>query len=501
MQGMSAMSSIQAQNLQNQKLRYEMEKDKEERQKASMANQLSGFVYALNKDPAVAYGMIPDALWMEISKHPSFARFATPEGREQIRDNYSKLVLSMPNETNGGRFNVPQIKESLNVLLGDELNKGTADDGKPALKKEIASIYPNKDGSFFIELNVTRQDGSSYRAPLTTGRTSDPKDTVRPVNIEELADHLRVKDSLATYLEAKLIGLGDKEAEKRAYNQIKGSALAKALREMNESQSVDDRRRRLAIAGLEAGVTPIEMAQLGPTAIPNPDYRLSQIGVGDDQVQTHVFDANRGTASPIGKPVGKFSPAASGKGGGGINAQNWKERNEILKQFGKLQSQKHKLMAERAKIAANLGKTTTVEDVDEFGKKVKHTVVANEVNLKAYDDAIAQLEKEIQELQARYSDPSSGAMEGGSAAPQGPVAAQAGPSQMPAPQAPPEVAPEIESHEEAPTRRRLVDTGKTQDGVRLLQDQDTKEIVREDGKPVRRKQSGPTQYFGNAPVF
>ena len=62
MQGMSAMSSIQAQNLQNQKLRYEMQKDKEDRKKADMANQLSGFVYALNKDPAVAYGMIPDAL-------------------------------------------------------------------------------------------------------------------------------------------------------------------------------------------------------------------------------------------------------------------------------------------------------------------------------------------------------------------------------------------------------------------------------------------------------
>ena len=82
--------------------------------------------------------------------------------------------------------NDPESLEQANLLFQDMINKG--DGGQ----KRIVGWVPGPDGeSVMLELEVTRPDGSTYRAPMTEGRGAEEDAIVKPVKVEDLVNHIQ----------------------------------------------------------------------------------------------------------------------------------------------------------------------------------------------------------------------------------------------------------------------------------------------------------------------
>lgn len=119
--------------------------------------------------------------------------------------------------------------QGFNALFSDVLNRGLADDGQPAKKKEVVNVYATKDGDFYAELLVTRQDGTQYKAPLTVGQDANPHARVNALKAEKVGAHLKNRKALMNFIEAKLVGLGDDGPLKEAITKRTNERLASAL--------------------------------------------------------------------------------------------------------------------------------------------------------------------------------------------------------------------------------------------------------------------------------
>lgn len=81
--------------------------------------------------------------------------------------------------------NDPESLAALNQMFGAEINKGEGG------KKRITGMVPGPDGeSVMLELEVTGEDGETYRAPMTRGRSNAPDndDMVMAVPVERLIE-------------------------------------------------------------------------------------------------------------------------------------------------------------------------------------------------------------------------------------------------------------------------------------------------------------------------
>lgn len=82
-------------------------------------------------------------------------------------------------------LNRPDFLDDVNRVYRDVINKGEGGN------KRISRIYPSDDpGKVFFELEVTGEDGKTYRAPVTEGRDSNPDANVMPVDIGTAIEHL-----------------------------------------------------------------------------------------------------------------------------------------------------------------------------------------------------------------------------------------------------------------------------------------------------------------------
>jgi len=82
--------------------------------------------------------------------------------------------------------NDPESLEALNQMFGAEINRG--DGGQ----KRVVGMYPGTDGqSVMLELEVTGEDGTTYRAPMTEGRGTADDDLVKSVPIEKLVEQVQ----------------------------------------------------------------------------------------------------------------------------------------------------------------------------------------------------------------------------------------------------------------------------------------------------------------------
>lgn len=76
--------------------------------------------------------------------------------------------------------------DQANLLFQDMINKGEGG------QKRIVGWYPSPDGeAMMAELEITREDGSTYRAPMTEGRGTEEDAIVKRIPLEDLANHVQ----------------------------------------------------------------------------------------------------------------------------------------------------------------------------------------------------------------------------------------------------------------------------------------------------------------------
>lgn len=129
----------------------------------------------------------------------------------------------------------PEALGAMNHVFKTELNKGIGEkgaNGSVITGKRIASIFPADGekvpkGHVVFEVEVTTEDGNSYRAPLTQNRGSDPNDPPRPVPIELIARHVRGLQRLQNDPGLKKIyaSLGNKTESTDKWGRLSDSTL------------------------------------------------------------------------------------------------------------------------------------------------------------------------------------------------------------------------------------------------------------------------------------
>ena len=93
----------------------------------------------------------------------------------------------------------PEALGAMNHVFKTQLSQGVGEkgaNGSVITSKQITGIFPADGqrvpkGHVVFEVEVTTEDGKSYRAPLTQNRSTDPNDPVRPIPVEMVARHFR----------------------------------------------------------------------------------------------------------------------------------------------------------------------------------------------------------------------------------------------------------------------------------------------------------------------
>lgn len=131
---------------------------------------------------------------------PSY--MAKPEYRDAAKIAYETVDDIMGKVAEGGakavsleEANSPRFIGALNTLMAPDVKRGIGDTdpktGKKIKDKEISNVLPYPDGKGLVfEVKTTLDDGSSYVAPITEGRSTDPTDPVKVVPVDKFLGHV-----------------------------------------------------------------------------------------------------------------------------------------------------------------------------------------------------------------------------------------------------------------------------------------------------------------------
>ncbi|SDI27697.1 hypothetical protein SAMN04487867_10452 [Vreelandella titanicae] len=116
-----------------------------------------------------------------LRKYPKFWSALDPE-----TDNSINQAMSIIDPDTSVDANDPESLDALNQMFGAEINRGEGG------QKRVVGMYPAPDGeNVVLELEVTGEDGSSYRAPMTEGRGTADDDLVKYVSVEKLVEQVQ----------------------------------------------------------------------------------------------------------------------------------------------------------------------------------------------------------------------------------------------------------------------------------------------------------------------
>ncbi|MGP8291741.1 hypothetical protein ACT3OH_15865 [Vreelandella zhanjiangensis] len=161
--------------------RMDMQRDQFETQQEDVTRQrdIENIQFTLGK---ISSGMdVGDDELETLRRYPKFWSALDPE-----TDNSINQAMSVIDPNTSVDANDPESLAALNQMFGAEINRG--DGGQ----KRVVGMYPAPDGqSVALELEITGEDGNTYRAPMTEGRGTADDDLVKYVPVESLVEQVQ----------------------------------------------------------------------------------------------------------------------------------------------------------------------------------------------------------------------------------------------------------------------------------------------------------------------
>lgn len=227
-------------------------------------------------------------------------------------------------------------RQALNRVYADEINKG----GPKNAYKEIADVWPTENGVSF-DLKVTRPDGSTYIAPMTSPNRDEKDTQVAAVPWDTLFTDIKARKAAIDLVRGRRVGLGDtapltalQTAETKQVERQQG---------LEDFVFKEDYKRRSGTGKSAWGVTSLGDGrfimynkQTGERRVPTAEEMQSLGGAGG-KVQTVTFTDDQGNKVPMERrPDGSWVPIRpegeqdqTGIGPGGMT---WVQAEERAKQ-------------------------------------------------------------------------------------------------------------------------------------------------------------------------
>lgn len=119
---------------------------------------------------------------------------AAKEAYEHVDNLVQKVATDGANSVGLADVNKPEFLQSLGVLMAPDIKRGIGQKdpvtGKTIVDKEIGMIIPHENKGLVVEAKIILDDGSSYFAPITEGRSNDPDDPVKVIPINKFMDNI-----------------------------------------------------------------------------------------------------------------------------------------------------------------------------------------------------------------------------------------------------------------------------------------------------------------------
>lgn len=191
--------------MQEQKFGLDMEMGQMKLDEAQQAREKEGLKFALEKAASLGYEAVTDDEFKLLQNHPEVWAGLDPQADLAIQ----RAVDVFDPSTSADANNAESL-EHANLLFGDLINTG--DGGR----KRIVGWVPSPNSNdVMLELEVTREDGSVYRAPMTKGRGTEEDAIVKSIPMETLVNHIQGLRMLRNGVKA-----GGPEAQERASQML-----------------------------------------------------------------------------------------------------------------------------------------------------------------------------------------------------------------------------------------------------------------------------------------
>lgn len=233
-------------------------------------------------------------------------REATKTAFNHMNDIMGKVEREGPNSIGLADINKPEFIKSLDVLMKPDIERdiGTKDPvtGKTIASKEIATVIPYENKGLVIDVKVTLDDGTSYIAPVTEGRSTDPDDPVKIIPIDKFINTIEGHTRMAS-----------------AYNQPDlQNAVLRYVQPAKENQSAEVTKRQLLSeqASIDRDEAK-ELAKLNTDQFLGLEEKAKAIEVISERYQSVRDRTNERYGIGAQKPIGKGSAAVQKPRGGG----------------------------------------------------------------------------------------------------------------------------------------------------------------------------------------
>ncbi len=189
-QGFGLMNNYQQQERQNERAdqqlgmqqeRMDMQREQfgAQQEDAQRTRDMEELQFTLGK---IGSGMDVDESELELlQRYPKFWAALDPQTDRSIEQAMAVIDPNTPVDAND-----PESLEALNQMFGAEINTGEGG------QKRVVGMIPGPNPeSVVLELEVTREDGTTYRAPMTEGRGTGDDDLVLEVPVERLVEQVQ----------------------------------------------------------------------------------------------------------------------------------------------------------------------------------------------------------------------------------------------------------------------------------------------------------------------
>lgn len=191
--------------MQEQKFGLDMRTAEMKMDELKRNREKEGLKFALEKAVTLGYDSVTEDEFALLRNHPEIWAGLDPQADFAIQRAVDVFDPSTSIDAND-----PDSLQQANLLFGDLINTGNGG------QKRIVGWVPAPNGEdVMLELEVTREDGSTYRAPMTEGRGTEEDALVKSVPMEALVNHIQGLRMVRNGVKA-----GGPEAQERASQML-----------------------------------------------------------------------------------------------------------------------------------------------------------------------------------------------------------------------------------------------------------------------------------------